>query len=67
MTKKFTKKSKEALESAKEHAEKLGHTYIGSEHILLGIICTECVASKLLDDKKIQYFAVFADVFNKIK
>ena len=62
MTKKFTKKSKEALESAKEHAEKLGHTYIGSEHILLGIICTECVASKLLDDKKIQYTDVYDSI-----
>ena len=62
MTKKFTKKAKEALESAKEHAEKLGHTYIGSEHILLGIICTECVASKLLDDKKIQYTDVYDSI-----
>ena len=55
MTKNFTKKAKEALESARAHAERLGHTYIGSEHILLGLICTECVASKLLDDKKVQY------------
>ncbi|MBQ8393169.1 MAG: ATP-dependent Clp protease ATP-binding subunit [Clostridia bacterium] len=55
MTKNFTKKARDAIESARSHAEKLGHTYIGSEHLLLGIMCTECVASKLLDDKKILY------------
>ncbi len=53
MTKNFTKKAKEALEKSKNHAEGLGHNYIGSEHLLLGITSVECVASKLLDDKKI--------------
>jgi len=62
MTKNFTKKAKDAIESAKAHAEKLGHTYIGSEHILLGIMCTECVASRLLDDKKILYTDIYDSI-----
>ena len=62
MTKNFTKKAKEALEASKNHAEKLGHTYIGSEHLLLGIMCTECVASKLLDDKKIMYTDIYDSI-----
>ena len=62
MTKNFTPKAKEALECAKRSAEKLGHTYIGSEHLLMGIMCTECVASKLLDDKKVLYTDVYDNV-----
>ena len=62
MTKNFTKKAKEALESSKSHAERLGHTYIGSEHLLLGIMCTECVASKLLDDKKVLYTDIYDSI-----
>ena len=35
--KNFTVKATEALNFAINSAEKLGHTYIGSEHILLGL------------------------------
>jgi len=62
MTKNFTKKAKEAIEAAKSHGERLGHTYIGSEHLLLGIMCTECVASKLLDDKKLLYTDIYDSI-----
>ncbi len=34
----FTEKSNEALNSAITAAEMLGHTYIGSEHLLLGLL-----------------------------
>ena len=34
----FTEKANAALNSAIEHAEGLGHTYIGSEHLLLGLL-----------------------------
>ena len=34
----FTQKAKEALELAYDTAEELGHNYIGSEHILCGLI-----------------------------
>ena len=35
----FTQAANEALNSAVAGAERLGHTYIGSEHILLGLLC----------------------------
>ena len=53
MVNRFTSKSQQVLQSAKKSAEKMGHTYIGTEHLLLGILNTECIASKLLYDKKI--------------
>lgn len=34
----FTQKANQALNSAVEFAENLGHTYIGSEHLLLGLL-----------------------------
>ena len=34
----FTQKANDALNSAIDSAENLGHTYVGSEHILLGLL-----------------------------
>ena len=52
MANKFTSKAQSALEKAHEEARSLGHTYIGSEHILLGLMCEgESVASKMLSAK----------------
>ena len=45
----FTEKANNALNAAVEIAEDLGHTYIGSEHILMGILTdTSSVASIVL-------------------
>ncbi len=55
MVNRFTPKAQNVLQSAKKCAERLGHTYIGSEHLLLGILTTDCVGGKLLEDKKITY------------
>lgn len=38
MSSKFTEKAERALNNAVKCAEKLGHTYIGSEHILLSLV-----------------------------
>ena len=49
MTNKFTVKAQKALERAHSEACALGHTYIGSEHLLLGLAAEkESAASKLL-------------------
>lgn len=49
MQSRFTKKAQEALNHATEAATVLGHSYIGSEHILIGLIQTEdCLASAVL-------------------
>ena len=50
----YTNKAKQALEKAKEWSEKLSCGYIGSEHILLGLMSVEdCVASKLLETNSV--------------
>ena len=50
----YTNKAKQALEKAKEWSEKLACGYIGSEHILLGLMSVEdCVASKLLETNSV--------------
>ena len=52
----FSEKANMALNSAIECAEDSGHTYIGSEHILLGICNTpDSVAGKILNLKGITY------------
>ena len=49
MASKFTQKARNALNSALTWASDLGHTYVGSEHILLGLMSHgDCIASKLL-------------------
>ena len=45
----FTPRAKKAIESAHDEARRLGHSYIGPEHLLLGILNdTEGVAIKVL-------------------
>ena len=48
----FTEKANRALNSAIEVAENLGHTYIGSEHLLAGLVREDNgAATKLLNEK----------------
>ena len=52
MTGRFTQKAQNALNAALSAARSLGHTYIGSEHILLGIAADrDNAASRLLAAK----------------
>ena len=45
----FTKKAEEALDLAAEAASELGHTSVGTEHILLGLLRQgDCVAGEVL-------------------
>ncbi len=49
MSNKFTPKAQTALSASLTFASDMGHSYIGSEHLLLGLISTEgCIAAKLL-------------------
>ena len=34
----FTERAKTAIEKAQAAAEELGHSYVGSEHLLLGLV-----------------------------
>ena len=50
MNHKFTQKAQNALHAACNFARELGHTYIGTEHLLLGLSYeTDGIASRLLD------------------
>jgi len=52
MNTKFTSKAQNALTSAMNEARALGHTYIGSEHLLLGLAAEcECAAARMLKTK----------------
>ncbi len=56
MSNKFTEKAEQALNDAAKLAEMLGHTYIGTEHILLSIAKVEgSVASGILSKNSITY------------
>lgn len=52
----FTEKANKSLNAAVQAAENLGHTYIGSEHLLLGLLSdTSTVAGTVLANKKMTY------------
>ncbi len=52
MTNRFTSRAQNALNYALREASLLGHTYIGSEHLLLGLLREENgIASKLMHGK----------------
>lgn len=60
----FTEKANKSLNAAVKAAEDLGHTYIGSEHILLGLISdTSTVAGAVLAAHNITY----ADIEDELK
>ncbi len=49
----FTQRANEALNEAMLSAENLGHAYVGSEHLLMGLLSVEGVASSVLFSKGI--------------
>ena len=52
----FTEKANKSLNKAVQAAENLGHTYIGSEHLLLGLLSDAgTVAGAVLAAKKVSY------------
>ena len=54
MTYKFTNRAKKAIELANQVAIELGHNYIGTEHILYGLVKEGSgVASKVLGNQEV--------------
>ncbi len=47
---KFTENAKTAINLAKEIAFRMSHNYIGTEHLLIGLMEVEGVASKILEE-----------------
>ena len=63
MTYKFTKKAEKAIEIAEEIAIELGHNYVGTEHILYGLVKENTgIASKVLENQNITPEAVLEKI-----
>src|SRR6516165_9405048 len=59
MFERFTDRARRVVVLAQEEARMLNHTYIGTEHILLGLICEgEGVAARALESLGISQAAV---------
>jgi Clp amino terminal domain, pathogenicity island component len=55
----FTERAKKVLTMAQEEAEKAGHTYIGTEHLLLGLLRErDGLAAKVLDSLNVEMAVV---------
>ena len=64
MTYKFTNRANKAIEIANDIALELGHSYIGTEHILYGLAKEENgIASKVLENQNV----TADDILNKIE
>lgn len=64
---KFTKKAINIIEGAIGQASDLGHTYVGSEHILLAILAeNDTDASKMLIDSGITFIDAENEVINMV-
>ena len=56
MTNRFTGRAQNALNGALREASGMGHTYIGSEHLLLGLLSErDCIAAKLLTARGVEF------------
>ena len=64
----FSEKANMALNKAVECAEDLGHTYIGSEHLLSGLAQeSDSIASRMLQRKGINPQKINSELFSDIK
>ena len=71
MNEKFTNKAQNALNSALEYAREMGHSYIGSEHLLLGLLSeTDSIASKVLTGRvsnvKVEFDGYCVDCYREL-
>jgi len=61
----FTPRAKKVLEMALEEASKLGHNYIGTEHLLLGLVKeSEGIAARVLQNLGVKLEDVRAEVLD---
>ncbi|MBQ1976108.1 MAG: hypothetical protein II227_01585, partial [Clostridia bacterium] len=52
----FTQKAQNALNRSLQCAREMGHTYVGTEHLLLGLIAEgDSIASRVLESRGIRY------------
>lgn len=64
----FTDRVRSALQAARQEAARLHHEYVGTEHLLLGLLCIpESTAVKLLATLQVDLGALKADVERAVK
>ena len=67
MMNRFTQKAQNTLNNSQRFAHELGHTYIGSEHLLLALACEEeSVAAKLLSECGLTVDALRTEIRNLV-
>lgn len=60
-----TAHAKKAIENAWEEAQLLNHNYVGTEHLLLGLLrVEECLAIKILEDRGLKIKDIRDEVLN---
>ena len=63
MAYKFTKKAEKTIQIAEKLAIELGHNYVGTEHILYGLVKeTSGIANKVLENQNITAEAVLEKI-----
>ncbi len=56
MVNRFTQKAQGALNRALSTAREMGHTYVGTEHLLLGLLSeTDSIAARILESRGVRY------------
>ncbi len=60
-----TPKAKKALELALRNAVRLGHRWIGSEHVLLGLLEHDTMSARLLIDQGVDLSALRGDILRR--
>ena len=64
---KFTEKARMAIEYAKRAAMELGHDYVGTEHLLVGLLrVANSVAEKILANKNISEYDIAEKIIDLI-
>ena len=68
MKEKFSKRVQSIIKQSKEEAIQLGHSYVGSEHILLGLLKSDSgLGKKVFDIYNIDINQIINSINNKIK
>jgi ATP-dependent Clp protease ATP-binding subunit ClpC len=59
----FSTETKRVLGYAAEEADRLMHNYIGTEHLILGLLREkQCLAARILNGKGLELYSVRADI-----
>ena len=61
----FTPRTKQVFENAYHEAKKIDSNYIGTEHLLIGIIKeTDSIAAKIISDVGVEIQKIYSDIVN---